>query len=151
MQKEFVNEEQNGVNMKQIEEMEDHIKKIAKEVEQTKADYHDVVREKEVLETQCQVLNKEIACVQISLDEAQKEISAMQYKVELANSKSEEILNALRTAAGSVCLDGEVANVSVVGEKQMNGEDVKPYEAELEAIKNAIKNKEDKVEEMQRQ
>ncbi|PHT65433.1 hypothetical protein T459_29858 [Capsicum annuum] len=74
----------------------------------------------------------------------------MQYKYELENSKSEKMLNALRTVAGSVRLDGEGANISVVSEKQMNGEVVEPYEAELEAIINAIKNKENKVEEMHR-
>ncbi|KAJ8572168.1 hypothetical protein K7X08_008679 [Anisodus acutangulus] len=148
IQKCFVNEERNGMNMKkQIEEMEKHIEKTVKEVEQTKADYLDVVREKKELETQCQVLNKEIACVRTSLGEAQKKISAMQCQVELANSNSEEILNALRTAADSICSNGEGEN----GKKQMNGEDVNPYEAELEAIKNAIKSKEIKVEEMERQ
>lgn len=152
IQKRFANEEQNGINMKkQIEEMEDHIQKIAKEVEQTKADYLNVVREKKELETQCEVLNKEIVCVQTSHGEAQKKLSAMQCKFESANSNSEEILNALRTAADSIRLDGEGANGSVVGEKQMNGEDVKPHEAELEAIKNAVKSKENKVEDMQRQ
>nr|XP_004230899.1 cingulin-like protein 1 [Solanum lycopersicum] len=151
-QKRFVDEEQNGINMKkQIEEMEDHIQKIVKEVEQTKADYLNAVREKKELETQCQVLNKEIAFAQTSLGETEKKISDMQCKVELANSNSEEILNALRTAAGSIRSDGEGESGSVVGEKQMNGEDVKPYEAELEAITNAIKSKENKVEEMQRQ
>ncbi|KAK4378230.1 hypothetical protein RND71_000092 [Anisodus tanguticus] len=142
------NDERNGMDMKkQIEEMEKHIEKTVKEVEQTKADYLDVVREKKELETQCQMLNKEIACVRTSLGEAQKKISAMQCKVELANSNSEEILNALRTAADSICSNGEGEN----GKKQMNGEDVNPYEAELEAIKNAIKSKEIKVEEMERQ
>ncbi|KAF3639830.1 hypothetical protein FXO38_03658 [Capsicum annuum] len=91
-----------------------------------------------------------IASFQTSFDEAQKKISAMQYKYELENSKSEKMLNALRTVAGSVRLDGEGANISVVSEKQMNGEVVEPYEAELEAIINAIKNKENKVEEMHR-
>ncbi|CAN4107419.1 unnamed protein product [Withania somnifera] len=152
IQKCFAMEEQNGINMKkQIEEMEDHIQKIAKEVEQTKADFLNVIREKKELETQCEVLNKEIVCVQTSLGEAQKELSAMQCKVELGNSNSEAILNALRTAANSILSDGEGSNVSVVSEIQMNGEDAKPHEAELEAIKNAIKSKENKVEEMQRQ
>ncbi|KAK4340422.1 hypothetical protein RND71_041884 [Anisodus tanguticus] len=146
IQKCFADEEESGINMKkQIEEMEKHIEKIVKEVEQTKAEYLDVVREKKELETQCQVLNEEIACVQTSLGEAQKKLSAMQCKVELANSNSEEILNALRTAADSICSNGGGANGSVVGEKQMNGE------AELEAIKNVIKSKENKVEEMERQ
>lgn len=152
IQKCFANEEQDGIKMKkQIEEMENQIQQIAKELEKTKADYLNVVREKKELETQCQVLNNEIACVQTSLDEAQKKVSAMQCKVELANSNSEEILNALRTAADSIRSDGEGAYGSMVGEKQMNGEDVKPYVAELEAIKNAIKSKENKVDEMQRQ
>ncbi|KAF3623047.1 hypothetical protein FXO38_30952 [Capsicum annuum] len=82
--------------------MKDHIKKIAEEVEKTKADYLNVVREREELKTQCQVLNKEIASVQTSLDETQKKVSAMQCKYELTNSKSEEILNALEAIINAI-------------------------------------------------
>ncbi|KAF3653108.1 hypothetical protein FXO37_17156 [Capsicum annuum] len=89
--------------------------KMKLDVQEKKA---DELRRKKELETQCQVLNKEIASVQTLLDEALKKISAMQCKYELTNSKYKEILNALRTAAGSVRLDGEGANVSVVGKNK---------------------------------
>ncbi|MCD7467134.1 hypothetical protein HAX54_004408 [Datura stramonium] len=70
-------------------------------------------------------------------------------KVELANSNSEEILNALRTAAESIRLDAKELMAAWLVKTNECVSSLS--EAELEVIKNVIKSKENKVEEMQRQ
>lgn len=136
-------EKQNGLMMKEkIKEMENHIEEVALELAKTTADYNNMAGEKKELEIQCESFNKEILCIQTELGEARKEISVMQAKLELADAKSEEVLNMLKSTA---------ALIGSKDERVSEGKEMKAHMLVLEAIKKGIKIRENKVEEMKRE
>lgn len=151
----FDEEKKNGVILREkISEMEKNIKESQKVVDDLKAEKRNVVGEKKALEIQCAKLAKEIESMEVSLSKARKEVNDVKAKVESSDANSELVLKTLRsTAAAMVCVskDGILKDIDGLIDEMELGESVKPYMAELEAIKNAFKNREIKVEEMKRQ
>lgn len=151
----FDEEKKNGIILREkISEMEKNIKESQKVVDDLEAEKRNVVGEKKALEIQCTKLAKEIESMEVSLSKARKEVNDVKAKVESSDANAELVLKTLRsTAAAMVCVskDGIFKDIDGLIDEMELGESVKPYMAELEAIKNAFKNREIEVEEMKRQ
>ncbi|CAL5330316.1 unnamed protein product [Camellia sinensis] len=151
----FEDEKKISISLRErVLEMEKKIKETQKVVGQMKAENCNVIEEKNELESRCDMLMKEIATLENSLLKGRKEFDDMKAKVEAANAKSEHVLKMLRNTGGIVCLSKDGIGLTeyngIIDEEQV-GEEVKPYVAELEAIQNAFKNRDAKVEGMKQQ
>lgn len=151
----FEDEKKISISLREkVLEMEKKIEETQKVVGRMKAENCNVIVEKNELESRCDMLMKEIATLENSLLKGRKEFDDMKAKVEAANATSEHVLKMLRNTGGIVCLSkdgiGLTEDNGIIDEEQV-GEEVKPYVAELEAIKNAFKNRDAKVEGMKQQ
>ncbi|KAM7491846.1 hypothetical protein LguiA_034767 [Lonicera macranthoides] len=94
----------------------------------------------------------DIALVGKKLANAHKEFDDVKAKTTIADANSELILNLLRNTAKLVSVSKDESVVLNVNEKGFNKlkdkEEMKPFVAELEAIKNAFNSREVKVEDM---
>ncbi|KAL2237970.1 UNVERIFIED_CONTAM: hypothetical protein Sindi_0988700 [Sesamum indicum] len=135
-----------------IGELENKIEESLTAVAEMKADNAAIFAEKVELENQCELLKKKITSLEDTITEAQNEFDSMKGKFELAGANSELVLNMLKGTAGFCSRDEtDVGEGDLLSGNQINGEETKPYVIELEAIKNAFKRKETKVENMKRQ
>ncbi|XP_052197081.1 uncharacterized protein LOC127804280 [Diospyros lotus] len=133
--------------------LEKNIEENNKAIASLKAEIQNEFEVKKGLEGRGVLLANEIATLENRLSLARKEADEMQANMELADTNLEFLLNMLRkTTALMVRLSGDQNGVKEDNvSTQKVGELVKPYVAELEAIKKAFKNKQAKVEDMKRQ
>ncbi|CAK9179074.1 unnamed protein product [Ilex paraguariensis] len=152
--KDFDEEKVNGVNLRakclEMEKSTEETKKLAGGME---AENCKLIGEKKELESHCTMLMKEIASVEETLAEARKEFDDMRAKVKLSDLNSELVLNMLRKTVALVSSNDErgVIEDSVLVNGQKAKEETEPHVRELEAIKDAFKGRENKVEDMRRE
>ncbi|XP_059648586.1 uncharacterized protein LOC132294668 [Cornus florida] len=148
-------EKMNGTRLRaKILELENNIEESHKTVGQVKDENCSLTREKEELQSRCTMLMDEIASLKNTLSKTQKDFDDMQAKVEVADCISELALNMLRNTASLVRQikdEGGVMEESLLNNEEKVGEEMEPYAAELEAIKNSFKNRESRVEDLKRQ
>jgi chromosome segregation ATPase len=161
--KEDLNEEKaNGAKLwEKIAEMEkciEEMEKIQCEIESENANLRG---DKTELENRCAMLMKTITSLENQLSEAQKEHNNFKNKVGTGNANSERVLNLLKNTANSIVSpsNGVITDRGIDFENMVfdqekgddDGEEVKPYVEELEAIKKAFEGRENKIGEMKRQ
>ncbi|KAA8545044.1 hypothetical protein F0562_019857 [Nyssa sinensis] len=148
-------EKKMGMNLSaNLMELEKNIEKTGEEMGQMKTENGSLLGEKKELESRCAMLMEVKASLEKELLEVQKGMDDKQAKVKLADANLELALSMLRNTAAMVSLSKDESGVmddNLLLDDQKVGEDVKPYVAELETIKNAFKNRERAVEDMKRQ
>ncbi|KAK3031615.1 hypothetical protein RJ639_035621 [Escallonia herrerae] len=148
-------EKMSGMKLREkVLEMEKNIEETHKVFEEVKAEKNNLDGEKKELESRCATLLKNIDSVDSKLDEAQRDIDAMQAKVALANANSDLVLNMLRNTVTLVGLSKDekaVMDETWLIDQQKAGEEVNPYVVELEAIKNAFESRERHIKDINRQ
>ncbi|PSS26697.1 CAP-Gly domain-containing linker protein [Actinidia chinensis var. chinensis] len=149
----FEEEKRNGEILRgKILVMEKKIEEAQKVVGEMKAKYCSLLGEKKEIESGSTVLLEEIASLEDNLSRARKEVDDMKANVELADAKSVLVFEMLKNTVKEVIShEGDSKEDGGFMNEREVGESVKPYMAELEAIKNAFKSREVKIEEMKRQ
>ncbi|XAR52538.1 hypothetical protein NMG60_11020669 [Bertholletia excelsa] len=137
-----------------ILKLEKKIEEAQEKISEMKVENNSVIEEKKELEKRYDGLMKEMASLENTLSKGRKELDYMQKKVEAADANLECVLNTIKSTSGIVCPSKDemlvAENDGLVGEEQV-GEEVRPFVAELEAIKKAFKTRESKVEDMKRE
>ncbi|PSS19629.1 Myosin-11 like [Actinidia chinensis var. chinensis] len=152
----FEEEKKNGEVLRgKISVMEKKIEGTEKVVDEMKAKNCNLLGEKKEIESRSTMLMKEIASLEDNLSRARKEVDDMKTNVESVDAKSMLVFEMLRkTVKELVSLskhEGDGTEDGGFRDERKVGESVKPYVAELDAIKNEFKSREVKVEEMKRQ
>uniref|UniRef100_A0A5B7CDT0 Uncharacterized protein n=1 Tax=Davidia involucrata TaxID=16924 RepID=A0A5B7CDT0_DAVIN len=154
--KDLDGEKKKGMNLSvNLMELENNAEKTREEMGQMKTENCSLLGEKKELESRCAMLMEEKASLEKGLLEAQKGMDDKQAKVKLVDTNLKLALNMLRNTAALVSLSkdekGVLDDKVLVDEQKVGGEEIKPYVAELETIKNAFKNRESLVEDMKGQ
>ncbi|KAM7476972.1 hypothetical protein LguiB_024215 [Lonicera macranthoides] len=150
----FKKEKMYGMSLREkMLQIEKNLEETKKVVTEMKNENGNLVGEKKELENQCSVLMNDIALVGEKLAKAQKEFDDVKAKTTIADANSELILNLLRSTANlvSVSKDESVVLNEKGFDELKDKEEMKPFVAELEAIKNAFNSREVKVEDMKRE
>ncbi|GFP81762.1 hypothetical protein PHJA_000319500 [Phtheirospermum japonicum] len=138
-------ERKSGVRLKEmVRGLEEKIEEKVKVCEKVKAENGVLFSEKAELESTCELLKKEIRSLENTVSEARREFDLVKGKVGKADANAGVVLSMLKGTA-AFCTD--VGAGELVG----NGEETEAYAAELEMIKDAFKDKENKIESMKRQ
>lgn len=147
-------EKKDGMSLREkMVQIEKNLEETNKVLTEMKNENGNLIGEKKVLENRCLVLMNDIALVGKKLTNAQKEFDDVKAKTTIADANSELILNLLRNTAKlvSVSKDESVVLNEKGFDEQKDKEEIKPFVAELEAIKNAFHSREVKVEDMKRE
>ena len=154
VQKGFDEEEKKVKNMevlvsemkKRTEEAVDRLGRVGNERE-------NLIERNKALESRVEVLVNEKDLVHKSLVEAQRGIDDLKAKMESAGVNSERALSMVKNTAALVTNSSDDSDVKekVVFNEQKLGEEIQPYEVELDAIKNAFRNNEKMVDDMKKQ
>ncbi|GFY90611.1 prefoldin chaperone subunit family protein [Actinidia rufa] len=148
----FEEEKRNGEILRgKISVMDKKIEETQKVVGEMKAKNCSLLGEKKEIESRSTVLSEEIASLEDNLSRARKEVDDMKTNVESADAKLVIVFEMLKnTVKEVVSHEGDSKEDGRFMNEREVGESVKPYVAELEAIKNAFKSREVKIEEMKR-
>ncbi|CAA0823133.1 Prefoldin chaperone subunit family protein [Striga hermonthica] len=144
-------EKANALKLKDnIAILEGKIEDILRASEKVKADKSVLFAEKVELESQCEVLKKEIASLENARTEWRKERDSMKGRVQKLDVKSGVVLNMVKETAAFCSEDND--DIMGAGDwVSSSEEETKAYAAELELIKSAFKNKVGKIDSMKRQ
>ncbi|KAL1222377.1 hypothetical protein V5N11_028319 [Cardamine amara subsp. amara] len=144
--KALAEEKRNQVALKEkVVELEKMFGATGKELEKIKAERVKLIKEKKELENRSESLRKEKVILQKDIVELKKATGVLKTELESANANAKRGLTMLKSMSSLVCgLENKKGE-----QKREKGMDL--YSMELEAIKNAFKNKESMVEEMNKE
>ncbi|CAN8265384.1 unnamed protein product [Cochlearia groenlandica] len=128
-----------------IVELEKRIDANRKEFEKVKGEKGRLTKEKKELENRSEYLRKEKGNLQKDIMERERAMAALKTELESARTNAKRGLTMLTSVSTQVC----GVEIKKSKQKRENGKD--SYSVELEAIKNAFKNKESVVEEMKKE
>lgn len=136
-----------------VSEMEQRIEGTVEELGRVRNERENLIERNKAVESHVEELVKEKDLVHKRLVEAQRGIDDLKAKMESASINSERALSMVKSTAALVCdsrgdRDGK-EEVIINGQKLE--EEIQPYAAELDAIRNAFKNKEKIVEDTKKQ
>jgi chromosome segregation ATPase len=134
-------------------EKEKRIEETVEELGQMRSERENLIERNKAIESSVEVLVKEKDLVQKNLVEAQRGIDDLRAKMESAGINSKRALSMMKNTAALVChsTDDRDSKEKVVINEQKLEEEIQPYAVELDAIKNAFRNKEKMVEDMKKQ
>ncbi|KAL6550420.1 hypothetical protein OROMI_020908 [Orobanche minor] len=141
-------EKQNALRLKEkLGALENKIEESLKASEKVKANSAALYAEKVELESQCEMLRKEVLSLENTVTEERNSFDLMKGRVETAYASSKLVLNMLKDAA-AFCSKDEID----VGADELlgNSEETKEF-VELEMIKSAFKIKANRINNMKRQ
>lgn len=136
-----------------VSEMEKRIEGTVEELGQVRNERENLIERNKAVESHVEDLGKEKDLVHKSLVEAQRGIEDLKAKMESTSINSERALSMVKSTAALVCdsRDDRDGKEEVIINGQKLEEEIQPYAAELDAIRNAFKNKEKIVEDMKKQ
>ncbi|KAE8677730.1 Detected protein of unknown function [Hibiscus syriacus] len=137
-------EKQNGVRLRlKVSEMEKILEETTKELAHQKAEWHDLMKEKKDIESRCGLMAEDIDRLQNELLEAKSSLNALRAKMESTSIGYRQVLALLKNTASLLCQskDGKEKEEAAISEKKLEDE-IEPIATNLEAIKQAFKNKE---------
>ena len=136
-----------------VSEMEQRIEGTVEELGRVRNERENLIERNKAVESHVEDLVKEKDLVHKSLVEAQRRINELKAKMESASINSERALSMVRSTAALVCdsRDDRDGKEEVIINGQKLEEEIEPYAAELDAIRNAFKNKEKIVEDTKKQ
>ncbi|KAE8010132.1 hypothetical protein FH972_006523 [Carpinus fangiana] len=134
-------------------EKEKRIEETVEELGQMRSERENLIERNKAIESSVEVLVKEKDLVQENLVEAQRGIADLRAKMESAGINSKRALSMMKNTAALVChsTDDRDSKEKVAINEQKLEEEIQPYAVELDAIKNAFRNKEKMVEDMKKQ
>ncbi|KAI4350012.1 hypothetical protein L6164_010543 [Bauhinia variegata] len=148
-------EEQSKVKnlMLQVAEMEGKIEQTTAALGQMKSEREKLIEENKLMESRVDILLNEKDVVHKNLLEAQRDSDDLRAKIEFSSSNLNQALAMLKSTAAIVCHSktgkGSAEELDVNGRKLEV--EIQPYAEELDAIKNAFRNKNKMVEDMKQQ
>ncbi|XP_028770799.1 paramyosin [Neltuma alba] len=131
----------------EVAEMKNKIEHTATELGEMRSEREKLIQRNEMMESRVNTLTKEKDVLQESLLDAQRNTDDLRAKIEC----SSQTLALLRRTAALVCHSKDDENVEEVVLTEKLDEELVPYAEELDAIKNAFKNKNKIVEDMKQQ
>ncbi|XVE89761.1 hypothetical protein DITRI_Ditri20bG0020900 [Diplodiscus trichospermus] len=141
-------EKQNGVNLRlKFSEMEKMLEKTAEELAQKRTEWQNLVKEKEEMESHIGSMIEDKDRLQKDLLEAKRSFSDFRAEMESTSINYERALTLLKNTSSLLCQSKDENDrklreeEAAVAEKKLEDE-IEPYAAELEAIKQAFMNKE---------
>ncbi|EOY11260.1 hypothetical protein QUC31_009560 [Theobroma cacao] len=140
-------EKQNGVNLRtKVSEVQKLLEKTAEELAQKRAEWQNLIKEKQGMESHFGSMSEDKDKLQKDLLEAKRSINDLRAKMESTSINYERALTMLKNTATLLCRskdenDRKVKEEAAITEQKLEDE-IQPYAAELEAIKQAFKNKE---------
>ncbi|XWS58258.1 hypothetical protein CRYUN_Cryun08bG0018500 [Craigia yunnanensis] len=141
-------EKQNGVNLRlKVSEMEKMLEKTAEELAQKRNEWQNLIKEKKEMESHFGSMAEDKDGLQKDLLEAKRSSNDLRAKMESTSINYERALTLLKNTASLLGQSKDENGRKVkeeeaaIAEKKLEDE-IEPYAAELEAIKQAFKNKE---------
>ncbi|XP_022720085.1 myosin-11-like [Durio zibethinus] len=140
-------EKQNGVNLRlKVSEVEKVLEKTAEELAQKRTEWQNLTKEKKEMESHFGSMTEDKDRLQEDLLEAKRSFNFLRAKMESTSINYERALTLLKNTALLLCRskdenDRKEKEEAIIAEQKIEDE-VEPYAAELEAIKQAFKNKE---------
>ncbi|TYI57738.1 hypothetical protein E1A91_D11G302600v1 [Gossypium mustelinum] len=140
-------EKQNGVNLRlKVSEMEKILEETTEELTQKKAEWQNLIKEKEEMVNHCRSMAEDKDGLQKELLEAKRTLNDLRAKMESTSIKYQQLLTLLKNTASRLCqskceTDRKKKEEAAIAERK-HEEDIEPYSTELEAIKQAFENKE---------
>lgn len=131
----------------EVAEMKDKIEQTAAELGEVRSEKEKLIQRNEMMEGRVNTLAKEKDLLQESLLDAQRNSKALRARIEC----SSQALTLLKKTAVLVCHPKNDESVEEVVLIEKLDEEFVPYAEELDAIKNAFKNKNKMVEDMKQQ
>lgn len=131
----------------EVAEMKDKIEQTAAELGEVRSEKEKLIQRNEMTEGRVNTLAKEKDLLQESLLDAQRNSEALRARIEC----SSQALTLLKKTAVLVCHPKNDESVEEVVLIEKLDEEFVPYAEELDAIKNAFKNKNKMVEDMKQQ
>lgn len=131
----------------EVAEMKDKIEQTAAELGEVRSEKEKLIQRNEMMEGRVNTLAKEKDLLQESLLDAQRNSEALRARIEC----SSQALTLLKKTAVLVCHPKNDESVEEVVLIEKLDEEFVPYAEELDAIKNAFKNKNKMVEDMKQQ
>ncbi|XP_010546661.1 PREDICTED: myosin-11-like [Tarenaya hassleriana] len=129
-----------------VSELEKTIEATVKELEKMKTERESLVRENKEAENQSEALKNEKGILEKDLVNVKKAMDDLKAELETARANEERCLTMLKSTSSLLYQSQNTRDGFVSEEKE-----IEPYAMELEAIKNAFRNKEDVVEEMRKE
>ncbi|KAK8698132.1 hypothetical protein V6N13_114262 [Hibiscus sabdariffa] len=145
--KQLDEEKHNGVNLRlKVTEMENMLKETVEELARKKTEWQKLINEKEEMESHIGSMAQVKDGLQKELLEATVGFNDLKAKMESTTINYERALTLLKNTASLLCQskaenNGKSTEEAAVAEHKLEDE-IKPYAMELEAIKEAFKNKE---------
>ncbi|KAK4273512.1 hypothetical protein QN277_021895 [Acacia crassicarpa] len=131
----------------EVAEMKDKIEQTAAELGEVRSEKEKLIQRNEMVESRVNTLTKEKDVLQESLSDAQRNSEALRARIEC----SSQALSLLKKTAALVCHPKNDESVEEVVLIEKLDEEFVPYAEELDAIKNAFKDKNKLVEDMKQQ
>ncbi|XVF31265.1 hypothetical protein REPUB_Repub16aG0130700 [Reevesia pubescens] len=140
-------EKQTGVNLRlKVSEMEKMLEKTAEELAHKRTEWQKLIKEKEAIESHFGSMTEDKDRLEKDLLEAKRSLNDLRAKMESTSINYERALALLKNTASLLCQskdeNGRKVNEEAVIAEQKLEDEIEPYAAELEAIKEAFKNKE---------
>ncbi|XWS57603.1 hypothetical protein CRYUN_Cryun09bG0187900 [Craigia yunnanensis] len=141
-------EKQNGVNLRlKVSEMEKMLEKTAEELAQKRTEWLNLIKEKKEMESHFGSMIEDKDGLQKDLLEAKRSINDLRAKMESTSINYERAMILLKNTASLLCQskdenDRKVKEEEAAIAEQKLKDEIEPYAAELEAIKQAFMNKE---------
>ncbi|OMO99028.1 putative Ubiquitin-protein ligase BRE1A [Corchorus olitorius] len=140
-------EKQNSLKLtSKVSEVEKMLAKTAEELAQKRAEWQKLIKEKEEIESHFGSMTDDKDRLQKDLLEANKSINDLRAKMESTSINYDRALTLLKNTASSLCQSKDengpkLTEEAGIAEQRLEAE-IEPYAAELEAIKQAYRNKE---------
>ncbi|KAE8675507.1 Detected protein of unknown function [Hibiscus syriacus] len=140
-------EKMNGVNLKlKVSEMEKLLEETTKELAHQKTEWQDLMKEKKDIESRCGSMAEDIDRLQKELLEAKSSFNDLRAKMESTSMSYRQLLTLLKNTASLLCdskdeKNGKEKEEAAISQKKLEDE-IEPIATNLEAIKQAFKNKE---------
>ncbi|XWS64606.1 hypothetical protein CRYUN_Cryun05aG0017600 [Craigia yunnanensis] len=152
----FDEENQNGVNLRlKVSEMEKMLEKTAEELAQKRTEWQNLIKEKKEMESLFGSMIEDKDRLHKDLLEAKRSFNNLRAKMESTSINYERAFSLLKNTASLLCQSKDENDRKVKEEEaaiavQKLEEEIEPYAAKLEAIKQAFTSKETVAQDLKR-